>query len=199
MTTKPILFSGPMVRALLDGRKTQTRRVLKDQPTWDRVEAIVKRFPNQTAGVPFAVGDVLWVRETWSHTGDGVWSVHDAQRAHNGRVIYKAEGVHPGASFFPSIHMPRRFSRLTLAVTSVKVERLQDISKEDVIAEGITEREGEPMDGVVCGWHEPFAELWTSINGAGSWDANPWVVALTFTVHRCHVDAMATHVLTAAE
>ena len=81
--------------------------------------------------------------------------------------------------------MPREFSRLTLTVTDVRVQPLQGISREDVIAEGITD-----LEDVVAGWHEPYARLWNSMHGAGAWDMNPWVAAISFTVHHANIDAL---------
>ena len=83
--------------------------------------------------------------------------------------------------------MPREFSRLTLTVTDVRVQRLQDISREDVIAEGIAD-----LDDVVAGWHEPYARLWNTLHGADAWDANPWVAAISFTVHHANINAART-------
>lgn len=134
MTDKPILFSGPMVRAILDGRKTQTRRVVKGNPY------IAKPLP-------YAPGDRLWCRETWATHPCAKNAVSPKGHGHQwGSPIYRAtfgaeldpkcEGFSPWAS---SIHMPRWASRLTLVVTEVRVRRLQEISREDAIAEGIFE------------------------------------------------------------
>lgn len=214
--TKPILFSGPMVRALLDGRKTQTRRMLKPQPvlrgaTW-----------HQQRWHGFAVGDRLWVRESWQgiNTEDGPQLSYRATPDYFPIDAWDGpdEGVGPSFNYDkcpctdfsvwgsdllsndkpwrPGIHMPRWASRLTLEVTRVKVQRVQDISEQDAIAEGCGV---DLMDGDTGGVHTPnwgpaslmqFCRLWSDINGKESWDANPWVVALTFTVHHCHVDAM---------
>lgn len=214
---RPILFSGAMVRAILAGTKTQTRRIMKPQPysngfgtrpgsyeiachndylppsvmLWD-----VKRFGRRvyTASnaegwendCPYGVaGDLCWVRETW------------ANEEQFGGYVYRADhaGDDPiGDGWRPSIHMPRVASRLTLQIADVRVQRVQDISKADVIAEGIANRAGYPIEGVVAGWHEPFAQLWDSINGkrpGADWDANPYVWALTFKAHHCNVDSMA--------
>lgn len=241
-TVRPILFSGPMVRALLDGRKTQTRRMLKPQPpTTEAVRTLsgsdyhwmaptravpkwcvagpvwaVRQFMGcePTLKVPFAVGDVLWVREscyiepgttaeTWDKELDDV-----VYRADGGSL---SNGPDDWAAWKPSIHMPRWASRLTLQVTGVKVERLQDISEADAIAEGATSKpcpqqwaenaigwsmdwpEVEPKEGwrYVC-LHTArfaFANLWNRINGENAWAFNPWVVAVTFTVHQQNVDA----------
>ena len=159
---KPILFNTEMVRAILDGRKTQTRRVvdLKKYPQYpdklDSLDAIFSTFPCQS-GCPFGqVGDRLWVRETWA-TDD------------RKNFFYRADGetYNAGLKWKPSIHMPRAASRITLEITGVRVERLQDISEEDAIAEGI------PYQGNAFDTIGAFSDLWNSIYG--TWDQNPWV------------------------
>lgn len=235
MAVRPILFSTPMVRALLDGRKTMTRRVIKprglapslfDGKWADSYVLDPGNSDWRARDVRFAPGNVLWVRESHYITDDG-----DFKRAicaaDSDDVAAHLAAVDRIPSYFspkllaehrrlrPGIHMPRWASRLTLAVTAVKVERLQDISEDDALAEGIetdvwdmapvarrygTEGwfVGWPMgvsepcvsvdDGEVC--RRSFASLWNSINGPGAWEANPWVVALTFTVHRANVDTL---------
>lgn len=189
MPVRPIIFSGPMVRAILDGRKTQTRRVLQFQG-WP--EAIVRRFPEQKAGTEYFAGDTLWVREKWKpHSTFARVPPRDIPISN---VFYEADQAYAPSNtpWVPSIHMPRWASRLTLKVTGIKVERVQDISRADVQAEGITEREGLPIADVVTGWHEPFAALWDSINGkkpGRAWADNPWIVAVTFEVIRKNIDS----------
>lgn len=200
MTERPILFSAPMVRALLAGRKTQTRRVVR-HPHVAEIEAwhfngVSWRFGVYGEGggaadlggmrCPYGVeGDRLWVRETWAKAGEA----GDA-------VEYRADNHDPRAARWrPSIHMPRWASRLTLAVTGVRVERLQDISESDAIAEGIEEHRGVKAAGVSSAWRdygnvgrwcpdsvESYRSLWESINGRGSWAANPWVWVVEFEV-----------------
>lgn len=175
MKERPILFSGPMVNAILENRKTQTRRVVKPQP--ERDPACGVWFPATTAkrkrhyaneehfrrGLPIdwspygVVGDRLWVREAWQ---DG-----------NGGIYYRADGIHPGP-WKPAIHMPRWASRITLEITGVRVERLQDISNDDARAEGVPEWDGdEPGD-----YRGSFRDVWDSINGKRHpWSSNPWV------------------------
>lgn len=202
MTERPILFSAPMVRALLDGRKTQTRRIIKDAPSeagWIcYVEATGTRkwigpngYPSMPCTMRFAKGDRLWVREAWAyHGGDEMLYQREP-----GAVGYRADvetdprlsfGNVPGGRWRVSIHMPRWASRLTLTVTDVRVERLQAITPADAIAEGIAPAANHMT--IDCDTADPrvaFAALWQSINGDGAWQANPWVVALTFTVgHR---------------
>lgn len=189
MSDRPIIFSGPMVRAMLGHRKTQTRRIVKPQPashqgkiewsdhnpgwwivqgdvsnTWSRV-----RCPY---GVP---GDRLWVRETWTKV-----AVHPDG---GGVVGYRADPAHAEIykdyRWRPSIYMPRWASRLTLEITDVRVQRLQEISEEDAMAEGC-ERVPKPImpDSTyrLC-----FERLWQSINAKRApWASNPWVWAVTF-------------------
>lgn len=212
MKERPILFSAPMVRAILAGTKTQTRRVMKPQPEpvppdvvatmpsragkhWVAarsvqamidVEDFLQGFDTSVPGCfcPYGKpGDRLWVREAFAPCPVG------RSRA----VVYRADGdatASGGIRWTPSIHMPRWASRITLEVTDVRVQRLQDISGSDARAEGV-ERihcygpdcpDGE--DGCNArgcyGARERFHELWDSINGAGAWGANPWVWALSF-------------------
>ena len=197
MKERPILFSAPMVRAILDGSKTQTRRVVKPQPqmvtnhtisTWDGPPAALQyQLERMGRGCPYGKpGDRLWVREAflgWYKTADKSFS-HVA--------AYRADGYELEASerWTPSIHMPRAASRITLEVTGVRVERLQDISEADAIAEGIDRAPsmGKPGAFQWCDYRLPrdpsewfndpvrsYQSLWDLINGPGSWDANPWV------------------------
>lgn len=197
---KPILFSGEMVRAILDGRKTQTRRLVKPQPIFEDVEsfgdswkwskgddwfsgATTKQLTGSTGllyparSVYGIAGDCLWVKETFSaHGAFGT----------GGHVFYRADissGKEPhGLHWKPSIFCPRKASRLTLEIVKVRVERLQDISEADCYAEGIT---NPPADGAFPHTHGVVAAveyraLWESINGKGSWTLNPWVWCITF-------------------
>lgn len=183
MSDRPIIFSAPMVQALLAGRKTQTRRVLKKQ---DWPEAIVQRFPHQKAAVPYLAGDRLWVKEPVRRSPD-VW-------------LYEADGEMvpwPGREELagrkrdasPAMYLPRSCSRLTLLATDVRVERLNDISEADAQAEGV-----HPIcDHGVGNQHLhsiAFEQLWCSLHGDGAWIANPWVVAVTFSVHARNIDQM---------
>lgn len=210
MTEKPILFSGPMVRAILDGRKTQTRRVIK-LPTKNIYEHpkmggwapttiggndgsfhIVKGEKvatqeqvciwHQTCGVciavPFQVGTELWVREAWTPLGEL------SECTGPDDILYRATATEAGkaiTNWRPSIHMPRWASRITLRVTAVKVERLQSISEEDALAEGVGMIDPHDPPGLLRDTYaEMYRDLWNSINGPGSWDANPWVAAYSF-------------------
>lgn len=217
MKARPILFSGPMIRALLDGRKTQTRRVVKPQPGGDPrdngyLSDILTRRPY---GKP---GELLWVRETtkadYEYNDSPLLSNYAAD---NAPVLYpgSSKDKHGDPDFggsrvhwwckrdsCPSIHMPRWASRLTLVISSVRVERLQDISEADAKAEGIEEVYAHRS---FEGWRDyirsddhgilqtecpvkSYKSLWQSINGAAAWEANPWVWVLEFKVHQCNVD-----------
>jgi hypothetical protein len=200
MREHPIIFSAPMVRAILEGRKTQTRRVVKPQPNsgpngsmvdlmggeWGLLDGDLSGNWRCPYGQP---GDRLWCRETWAETDrtDGVPVVTYAAggciavgRKHGCADDYLihdyalTETPEPDR-WRPSIHMPRWASRITLEITDVRVQRVQDISATDAWAEGI------PHSPDVNPMHE-FEELWDSINesrGFG-WNANPYVWALTF-------------------
>lgn len=220
MTDRPIIFSAPMVRALLDGRKTQTRRVLKPQPVensaglwvtdfgkkgWSQIDAesVEDSFRFRNA-LPYAPGDRLYVREAHAF-----WADEESARAaqwlegSDDTCIYRADynagstcEYMGGERWRPSIHMPRWASRLTLSVTDVRVQRLQDISDDDAKSEGAMFHDGRPTGH--HGWRHDFSDvyptakhsfaaLWNSINGPEAWLANPWVVAISFTVHRCNI------------
>ncbi|UWS06787.1 hypothetical protein [Phaeobacter inhibens] len=195
MADKPILFSGDMVRALLDGRKTQTRRVITKAAAHDALATFCADFltlPGNRDLLPVNAvpGDRLWVRERFAVSGIG-WGKKPSE-AIGGRVHFHADSDHGWQSYWgnwrPSIHMPRWASRLTLTVTQVRVERLQDIRREDAIAEGCpgyVSRDGE--DGVSP--EEEFHGLWESLNAERApWSKNPWVAAYTFTVERQNID-----------
>ncbi|HQQ70360.1 MAG TPA: hypothetical protein PLL92_08630 [Alicycliphilus sp.] len=202
MKERPILFSAPMVRALLNGTKTQTRRVVKGAPDdWAPMQpqrfapTVFDRHGNEDAGpwtfgagnedgdcwitCPYGQpGDRIWVREAWAWSGDG--AVPAADRVRKGEVWFRAdtERSSPAIRWRPSIHMPRWASRITLEVTGVRVERLQAISEKDAWAEGC-EGYDDDMTGGKSGYRE-YCELWEQINGPGSWDANPWVWVIEF-------------------
>lgn len=216
MTERPILFSAPMVRALLAGTKTQTRRAVTPGRSlvdgcgvraWPHLDFDGSEWVDQgpspagNAG-PYLkvanidgerrhrvysriqVGDTLWVKECWApdpEPGDLGLTGYTWYRATHEEVLPQPE------RWRPSIHMPRWASRITLRVTSVRVERLQDISEEDARAEGACElplQEGAPgswwrVPGTGMGPHRSaraaFKALWESINGAESWERNEWV------------------------
>ncbi len=216
MPDHPIIFSAPMVRALLDGRKTQTRRLAWRERKcsggpindgggqMDYVEPSMVRSPSPWKRVQ--PGDRLWVREAWCPN-----ALTYGQSAH-----YRADGKHvvldDGDGFTvtnrdgferspwrPSIHMPRWASRLTLHVEAVRVERQQAISEDDAGAEGVTDfakmRAIAPHEDLAecqtrLRWRQrEFAMLWDRLHGPGAWEANPEVVVLTFRVQRGNIDA----------
>jgi hypothetical protein len=185
---RPILFSGPMVRAILDGSKTQTRRVVKPQPEkrgddggyWIPVKA-VRSMVNvrDTSGTiaeacPYGVpGTRLWVRETWRVFGGREYEYQQEP----GSVVYRANDfTEKGDGWRPSIFMPRWASRITLEVTAVRVERLQDISHQDALKEGVWPQFCEGHLGPI----NTFERAWNRINGKGSWDQNPFVWVIEF-------------------
>lgn len=217
--SRPILFSASMVRALLAGTKTQTRRVVKPavaeaiewagggpsgedattdsftlsyaRHTNDRGDSLPPEFLVSSADYPEegvipigqgygTFGDTLWVRETWAWPGEE-------------EVIYRADPQaeellahwhrHPMAThttWKPSIHMPRALSRITLRITFARIERLQDISEADCAAEGIPIATSGTVPQEFGAGRRMYRQLWESINGAGSWDVNPWVWVVSF-------------------
>jgi hypothetical protein len=218
MADRPILFSAPMVRALLDDRKTQTRRILKPQPNMLNGGKPLNngRGSYSVDGgwkrIPIAAGDRLYVREHWrvSQKWDGTPPRDLPMRSMTifceagGSIANQASGRWEPDNDYPhyrpewvgkhrqAMHMPRWASRLTLIVTDVRVERLQDISEEDAIAEGAFPCAngwtygGPPLAGSTA--RGAYYCLWNSINGEGSWEANPWVAAYTFRVIRQNID-----------
>jgi hypothetical protein len=200
MKERPILFSTEMVRAILEGRKTQTRRVIKPQPNDIRESPFVKSGIETTHGYEikpkYEPGDRLWVRETWhQHSSDDDFCT--------GEIHYRATEICVGTKWIPSIFMPRWASRITLEVTNVRVERVRDISFEDCLSEGCSDKYEHydanckhEVNGECCqGWHYGqkwnFYYLWNSINakrGYG-WDVNPWVWVIEFKrVEDCSYD-----------
>lgn len=200
MKERPILFNGEMVRAILDGRKTQTRRPMNPQPEFcggaGEESDISKwgfhsmdRTPHFVSVTEFApplgtVGDRLWVRETFRIYRSFIECAcyDDCQCASmNGKPLYRASYPSPDDDkWTPSIHMPRWASRIDLEITRVWVERVQDITEEDALKEGC---EGDPVYGHNgfpngLGPRDEFRDLWQSIYG--TWDANPFVWAYEF-------------------
>lgn len=192
---RPILFSAPMVRAILAGTKTQTRRTVK-RVSSDCVGFFddgdgewAQRFMDERGNphlkawrdrCPYGqTGDRLWVRETWLHIEGGC--IYDAagglMDSHDPETIYRADRPHYPGPWKPAIHMPRWASRITLEVTGVRVERLHEISEADAIAEGVNNSLHLPGGRFA---RENFAHLWWTINGDGSWEANPWVWVVEF-------------------
>ena len=236
MKEHPILFNADMVKAILEGRKTQTRRVVKKQSIFENEDCKSHRITyfSKSWGCPCCgaghildtqcpfdkVGDRLWVRETWQ----AISPEYPPLPIEECDIIYKATDSHPGFDAYeyaidmclsddyverigditypwkPSIHMPRWASRITLEITNIRVERLQDISEEDAIDEGIQEYEGivdikcysgSPVEihgiryGKDCEHEDPinaFEELWDAIykETEKSWDNEPWVWVVEF-------------------
>ncbi|MEC5321553.1 morphogenetic protein [Brenneria populi subsp. brevivirga] len=201
MKERPIIFNAEMVRAILDGRKTQTRRVIKTDHERGMVNPVVRGRNGEVSSVSCRLapmlcphgqpGDRLWVRESFQ--GPLVSEeLFEEYRAYPEKFEtpeyceYAADGgarpeyydlddnVHYG--WRPSIHMPRWASRITLEITDVRVERLNDISDSDALAEGVSTAQmhsGESISDV-------FGRLWKSIYGSENWDANPWVWVIEF-------------------
>lgn len=222
MKERPILFSAPMVRAILSGRKTQTRRIVKPQPhdtglanragsreyihvgypgDQDETDPRARFGAWQTGGwlawCPYGgPGGRLWVRETWCHEFQANGSFCYRADQDSGEFVDCDGNPAVGSRWRPSIHMPRRASRITLEMTGVRVERLQEISEADAEAEGaaftcpqcgndLDDEHGTEVhaacDDPDMGSHgEGFRRIWTAINGSGSWDANPFVWCLSF-------------------
>lgn len=185
MKEKPILFSAPMVRAILEGHKTMTRRIVKPQPP-ERLWPIWAQFPRQEAGMRYAVGDRLWVKEAIE--ASDLW---DGQL----RTRYKADGAwvwdldNPclwcwKRNSLPSMFLPRGMSRITLEVTSHRVERVQEITEEAAIAEGMQEPTLCDLGGMLrqAAWSERqvFSRLWNHLHGKDAWDRNEWVEVVGF-------------------
>lgn len=226
MKERGMIFNAEMVRAILDGRKTQTRRIMNVQPEsnqfgllhitsstkrsdigkyhWAESNATGNHVRSKLFSCPVgAVGDRIWVRETWSsdfanyYPNDRVWYAADNNRrldievVDGVRGIYSPESdVHVPFRWRPSIHMPRWASRILLEITNVGVQRLQDISSGDAVREGICQL---PASGRYCispgdqyfggashSAKEVYSWLWSSIYGEESWKANGWVWVISF-------------------
>ncbi|MCU2345860.1 hypothetical protein N8Q82_07620 [Enterobacter roggenkampii] len=185
-----MIFNGEMVRAILDGRKTQTRRIMKNQPAGDYPDtpALIRSVDggfqwyghygeSSIFNCPFgAVGDRIWVRETWNKYGGLLTYRADYDWIEDMKKEMACHESYP--KWHPSIHMPRWASRITLEITGVRVERLNDISECDAKAEGA------PTECCVIGDKHflGFRSLWKSIYGDESWRSNPWVWVIEFKV-----------------
>jgi len=208
MKERPILFSGTMVNAILDGRKTQTRRIVKNVEgnSWKLLDSYESKWFNPNRGdlwvfsewisesskgqaiqrfkCPYGkVGDQLWVRET--HAIQPVRSILGAVDEVYYKASCKPKHLEKVKKWRPSIHMPRWASRIQLEITDIRVERLNDISEQDAKCEGV--------EKLPIGWRDyknpnlPFSDaissfitLWRSINGEDSWRQNPWVWVVEF-------------------
>jgi hypothetical protein len=192
MTERPIPFSAEMVRAILDGRKTQTRRVIKPLPSFNSggpildygggvMDYVEPHWVFSKICKYGAPGDLLWVREAHALSANPdlkPWYRLDHPEA-------RSSGPRVDVKWRPSIHMPRWASRITLEVKRVRVERLQDITQKDAIAEGAPESHPD-IDRISrrFGYQDFsrswFAQTWENINGPGAWDANPYVWVIEF-------------------
>jgi len=177
---RPILFSTPMVQAIVEGRKTMTRRKVKPPfSDWVTDENLLTKWGE---GINSQcrygkVGDVLWVRETW-------------QKVNGNEYLFKANSLGDNLKWKPSIFMPKAACRIFLEITDIKVERLKDISEDDAIAEGIERIPGLPFvvrwkdythdDNELLYARNSFKSLWVKINGAKSLSANPFVWVISF-------------------
>ncbi|EPA9110994.1 MAG: morphogenetic protein [Serratia liquefaciens] len=211
MKERPVIFNSEMVRAILDGRKTQTRRVMKDQPEvippedecgvpgyWIPCHAgkTIVRNKMMTVACPFGqVGDRLWVREAYQgplfNFDQMETYLEDTSKFERPEFCeYRADGGRAPEYYDaddnlrhgwkPSIHMPRWASRITLEITAVRVERLNDISHEDAKAEGCCYGRGGGAPDFAVTPADHYPTLWASIYGVDSWNANPWVWVIEF-------------------
>lgn len=195
MKERPILFSGPMVRAILAGTKTQTRRVVKER----HIDAAppVHFFQYLRENCPYGQpGDRLWVREAWHFQQGG--PIYDAagcvEDSMDDELSFRADRPNDRLTKWrPSIHMPRWASRILLEITAVRVERLHDITEADAQAEGVErvvvgsgwrrycDPDSEEVGVPPCGdARRSFRSLWKYINGTESWNDNPWVWVVEF-------------------
>lgn len=203
MKERGMIFNSEMVRAILDGRKTQTRRIMKVQPEnselglsriidssvakevgmyfWSQADACGVKRRSKPFPCPFgAVGERIWVRETWADAGASAPELKLYRANYPEHVPSHYENVPPvdEIRWTPSIHMPRWASRITLEITGVRVERLNDISNESARAEGYpVDREADGGDSDPWLW---FRDLWDGIYPEQSFKHNPWVWVITF-------------------
>ena len=186
MKERPILFSAPMVRAILDGRKTQTRRVVKPQPVGK--QTIIEGVAHTTIGMNPADDGAVWYVADCVNPGIAI-------RADNYETSGTGCGLSSSPKWKPSIHMPRWASRINLEITGIRVERLNDISEADAVAEGIEQVEYahskdrqwkcygkvlEELNQITSYARLSYETLWESINGPESWSANPFVWVVEF-------------------
>lgn len=191
MTVRPIIFSAPMVRAILEGRKTQTRR-----PAWQAPRVFIQTDgePPEPILVPTVwqkaePGDLLWVRETWKP--HSLYAGMKPREMPPTKVFYRSDEAYAPSNtpWVPAIHMPRWASRITLDVTDVRLERLQEITPADAIAEGIMPSANSlTIDCDTPDPREEFRDLWDAIHGPGAWEANPEVVVIGFRPRLRNID-----------
>ena len=196
---RPILFNAEMVRAILAGKKTQTRRALKSQENYLSWNCATRVFESdylrgflpgsdessfvlqencgelvdskwQPVSCPLGkIGDQLWGREAFSAMGNN--------EGHALPIFYRADGD-DGLKWTPSIHMPRWASRMQLEITNIRLERLRSISEQDALAEGVTQR--QITDSVTSMAYSEFKNLWCNTYSGDNWDQNPWVWVIEF-------------------
>ena len=185
---RSMIFNAEMVRAILSGQKTQTRRIMKNQPAGDYPDSpvMVRNIESgfqwhgkhgESSVFPYplgTVGDRIWVRETWAR-----YNVDQDSHDLAYRATTPEDWPPNGAIWRPSVHMPRWASRILLEITNVRVERLNDISEEDAKAEGVSPSAHTitPPEAV---YRVGFGELWRSIYGDENWEKNPWVWVIEF-------------------
>mgnify|MGYP001116716775 CR=1 FL=1 len=216
MTARHLRMKAHEIRALLVGTKSQARRIVKLNDAGRIKRGSRQWHPEDSVGAPHGCpygrpGDYLWVRETWQYAPSDLchcpqpsapspcddWMNGTGCRSSRGDVLYRADPVDSRVTLWrPAIHMPRWASRITLRITDVRVERLNDISEADARAEGITDGgclncgESEPCE---CGDPMPdardaYVNLWQSLHGPGSWQENPWVWRIAFRVILANID-----------
>ncbi|EMG6470737.1 hypothetical protein RHS97_001841 [Klebsiella oxytoca] len=194
MIERGMIFNAEMVRAILDGRKTQTRRIVKLQPDEDGLAKVTNGpwvdTSERNYRCPFGdVGDRIWGRETWVEAGASAPNLKLYRANYPEHVPSHYENVPPANEirWTPSIHMPRWASRILLEITDVRVERLNAISEHDAQAEGVAKLRGGFWQHYQPGWTQhqlsargSFVTLWKSIYGEESWNSNPWVWVIEF-------------------
>ena len=194
MKEHPIIFISHMVSAILAGTKTQTRRIIKPQPQENDGHLLGKFWWKGSYGwderqliphCPYGkVEDILWVRETWMESPNPEFGADYKDFRYKASVSKQFIDEWKGY-WKPSIFMPKAACRIRLEITNIRVERLQDISEEDAMAEGITLPNYAEQAIKNVHYPEPstiYSLLWKSINGKGSWDKNPWVWVIEFKV-----------------
>ena len=196
MDVKPILFSTQMVRAILEGRKSMTRRVVKPQPVsgqkmdgfwthgsaaWSKGIKSLSPVPGHSLynSMPYQPEDILWVRETWKNVNSSEYPAH----------FFRADNDCPSdfdsKPWRPSIFMPKSACRIWLKVNDVRIERLQEITEEDAIKEGFEKRKGLPSGVIIRSARSVFRELWDELSKShgADWYTNEWVWVISF--ERC--------------
>lgn len=213
---KPILFNTEMVKAILEGRKTCTRRIVKNKYENADIDWFENKYGKRLAYIqndapapkknqngttthslvaceeikkPYEVGDILYVRETWQEWSNDMCTCYECYGCNHGKYIHKAGYENDeGMKWRPSIHMPKEAARIFLKVTSIRAERIQDITEEDAINEGAGKayyssiysskpKHGEKEDNYIDGFHELWNECY---RWPHTWEGNPWVWVIEF-------------------